>query len=67
MFVIPVCSVVALALGVCIWCCWDCAKTQDSIEAYYGNPNSIKHRVGFFIFMLIALCMAVGAILSDLS
>jgi hypothetical protein len=67
MFVIPACSIVALALGVCIWCCWDSAKTQDSIEKYYGNPNSIKHRVGFIIFMLIVLCMVVGGLLSDLT
>jgi hypothetical protein len=67
MFVIPACSIVALAVGVCIWCAWDASKTCDEMEKHYGKPNSIKHRVHFFIFMLIVLCMLVGALLSDLS
>jgi hypothetical protein len=67
MFVIPACSIVAWGIGMIIWCCWEVAKTEDKIEAYLGNPNSIKHRVGFIIFMLIVLCMVVGGLLSDLS
>ena len=67
MFVIPACSFVVWAIGIIIWCCWEVAKTEDEIEGYLGNPNSIKHRVHFFIFMLIVLCMLVGALLSDIS
>ncbi len=67
LFVIPVASVMALAIGVCVWCSWEAAKYADRLEKFYSdNPNSIKHRVGFFIFMLIAICMAVGAILSEI-
>ncbi len=65
MFVIPACFFVAWAIGAIILCCWEVAKIEDSIEAYLGNPNSIKHRVWFFVFMLIALCMTVGALLHD--
>ena len=65
MFIIPVCSIVALALGACIWCCWQTAKTEDEIEADFGNHNSIKHRLWFIIYMLIILCMSVGIILSE--
>ncbi len=67
MFVIPAISIVALAFGVTTWCAWDASKRCDEMEKYYGKPNSIKHRVWFFIFMLITLCMVVGGLLSDLS
>lgn len=67
MFIIPACCFVAFAIGIMIWACWDTAKTYDEMEKYYGNPNSIKHRVHFFIFMLIFLCMLVGGLLSYLS
>jgi hypothetical protein len=67
MFVIPACCFVVFAIGVIIWGCWEVAKTEDEIEAHYGKPNSIKHRVHFCIFMLIVLCMVVGGLLSDLS
>jgi TRAP-type C4-dicarboxylate transport system permease small subunit len=65
MFVIPACCFVAFAIGVMIWGCWEVAKTEDEIEAHLGNPNSIKHRVGFIIFMLMMFCMSVGGLLSD--
>jgi hypothetical protein len=65
MFIIPACSIVVLTLGALIWCCWQAAKTEDEIEAHLGNPNSIKHRVGFIIFMLMMFCMSVGGLLSD--
>ena len=65
MFIIPVCSIVALALGACFWCCWQNAKTEDEIEADLGNHNCIKHRLWFIIYILITLCMSVGIILSE--
>ncbi len=67
MFVIPACCFVAFAIGIMIWACWEVAKSEDEIEEHLGNPKSIKHRVHFFIFMLIFLCMLVGGLLSDLS
>lgn len=67
MFVIPACSIVALAVGVSIWCAWEVAKSSDRLEQYYDNPNSIRHRVYFFIWMIIISCMIVGAFLADLT
>ena len=66
MFVIPAISILALAVGATIWCAWEASKTCDEWEKYYGKPNSIKHRVGFVIFMLIILCMLVGGLLADI-
>lgn len=67
MFVIPACSAVAFAAAVCLWCAWDASKKSDELEKHFGNPNSIKHRVHFFIFVLILICMIVGATLSGIS
>ena len=67
MFVIPACSGVAFVAAVCLWCIWDASKTLDDMEKHFGNPNSIKHRVHFFIFVLILICMIVGATLSGIS
>jgi hypothetical protein len=67
LFFIPVVSVMAWAIGTIIWCAWEAAKSADRLEQYYDNPNSVRHRVYFFIWMLIISCMIVGAFLADIS
>ena len=67
MVFIPVGLVIGCAIGTIIWCCWDAAKSCDEMEKHYGNPNSIKHRIHFFIWMLIISCIIVGFFLADIS
>jgi hypothetical protein len=67
MFFIPVGLVVGWSIGTIILCTWEAAKSADRLEQYYDNPNSIRHRIHFFIWMLIISCIIVGFFLADIS